>query len=123
MNGELELALFSADHGIELDQGLAAAQAEWGRRKSIHAADALAWQLHAHGRHGEALALANDALRLGTPNALFHFHRGMIHRALGNRGAARQDLSRALAINPHFSTLHGPVARDILARLAGGTRR
>ena len=123
VNGDLELALFSADHGKELDQGLAAARAEWERRRSIHAADALAWQLHAHGRHAEALVLANQALRLGTPNALFHFHRGMIHRALGESAAARQDLSRALAINPHFSTLHGPAATEALAGLGGGASR
>ena len=123
VNGDLELALFSADQHVDLDQGLTAAQAEWGRRKSIHAADALAWQLHTHGRHAEALALADQALRLGTPNALFHFHRGMIERALGDTAAARRDLSRALAINPHFSTLHAPAATKALAGLGQGTRR
>lgn len=123
VNGDLELALFSADHRVDVDQGLAAAQAEWARRKGIHVADALAWQLHAHGRHAEALALADQALRLGTPNALFHFHRGMIHRALGDSTAARQDLSRALTINPHFSILHGPTAAKALAGLGGGTHR
>ena len=123
VNGDLELALFSADHRIDLDQGLAAAQGEWGRRKGIHAADGLAWQLHAHGRHAEALVLANQALRLDTPNALFHFHRGMIQRALGDSAAARRDLSRALAINPHFSTLHAPAARESLTGLGEGTRR
>ena len=123
VNGDLELALFSADHRVDLDQGLAAAQAEWVRRKSIHAADALAWQLHAHGRHVEALVLADQALRLGTPSALFHFHRGMIHQAIGDRAAARRDLTRALAINPHFSALHAPAAHEVLAGLDGGARR
>lgn len=123
VNGDLELALFSADHRVGLDQGLAAAQAEWARRKSIHAADALAWQMHAHGRHAEALVLSDQALRLGTPSALFHFHRGMIHQAMGDRAAARQDLARALAINPHFSTLHAPAANEVLAGLDRGARR
>ena len=71
----------------------------------------------------EALALADQALRLGTPNALFHFHRGMIDQALGDTAAARQDLSRALAINPHFSTLHAPAATEALAGLERETRR
>lgn len=122
VNGDLELALFSADHGIELDRGLAAAEADFGRRQgNIHAADALAWQLHAHGRHTEALAHADRALRLGTPNALFHFHRGVIRQALGDSVGARQDLGRALALNPHFSTLHAPTARG-LTGAAGGAR-
>ncbi|HEX6382318.1 MAG TPA: tetratricopeptide repeat protein [Acidimicrobiia bacterium] len=123
VNGDLELALFSADHRVDLDQGLAAAQAEWTRRPSIHAADALAWQLHAHGRPAEALPLADQALRLGTSNALFYFHRGMIKHALGETAGVRQDLSRALAINPHFSTIHAPAAAETLAGLDTGARR
>lgn len=123
VNGDLELALFSADHRVDLEQGLAAARAEWTRRPSVHAADALAWQLHAHGRHAEALPLTDQALRLGTSNALFHFHRGMIKQALGDSAGARQDLSRALAINPHFSTLHAPAAAEVLAGLDLGARR
>ena len=123
VNGDLELALFSADHRVDLDQGLAAAEAEWTRRPSIHAADALAWQLYAHGRYAEALPLMNQALRLGTSNALFNFHRGMIKQAMGDTAGARQDLSRALAINPQFSTLHAPAAAEVLAGLDTGARR
>lgn len=121
VNGDLEMALFSADQGVDLDRGLAAAEADFGRRPdNIHAADALAWQLHAHGRHTEALVLADRALRLGTPNALFHFHRGTIRRALGDPAGARQDFERALAINPHFSTLHAPAARTLAAAGVAG---
>jgi tetratricopeptide (TPR) repeat protein len=116
----LELALFSADHGVSLSDGLRAAREEWRRRQSIHVADALAWQLHAHGADAEALALADEALRLGTRNALFHFHRGMIQRSLGNSAAARRDFEAALSINPHFSLLHAPAAAQVLAELRGG---
>lgn len=115
VNGDLELALFSADHQVGLADGLAVARGEWSRRQSIHVADALAWQLHAHGRHAEALQMADQALRLGTRNALFHFHRGMIQRALGNDRAARADLEQAMVINPHFSILHAPTATRALA--------
>lgn len=123
VNGDLELALFSADHGVDLDRGLAAAQAEWGRRQSIHAADALAWQLHAHGRDAEALPLADRALHLGTRNALFLFHRGMIRHSLGQTTAAAEDLHRAMAINPHFSVLHASTATATLSALEQGPRR
>jgi Flp pilus assembly protein TadD len=85
----------------------------------VFVADALAWQLHAAGRDREALVHADEALRLGTRNALFHFHRAMIESALGRRDAARADFQSALAINPHFSVIHAPEAVEHLAALGG----
>lgn len=117
VNVDLEFALFSADHRIDLEAGLAAAEGEWARRKSVHVADALAWQLYAHGRFREALRMSEEALRLGTESALFLFHRGMIERALGNDDAARRDLARAIDINPHFSVLWAKDAADTLSGL------
>jgi tetratricopeptide (TPR) repeat protein len=114
---DLELSLIRADHGLELDQGLAAAQAEWGRRHSVLAADALAWQLHAHGRDGEALGYADEALHLGTRNPLLLFHRGMIEKGLGHNDAARRDLAAAVGLNPGFSILHAGTAAHALADL------
>jgi tetratricopeptide (TPR) repeat protein len=119
VNVDLEIALFDADHRVDLAAGLAAAQHEWERRQSIHVADALAWELYANGRSDDALAFADRALALGTRNALFFFHRGMIERALGRTAAARRDLSTALAINPHFSVLWSARAATILAGLGG----
>ncbi|HYT80810.1 MAG TPA: tetratricopeptide repeat protein [Actinomycetota bacterium] len=119
VNVDLEIALFDADHGVELANGLAAARKEWTRRRSIQVADALAWELYANGRDREALRYANRALRLGTRNALFVFHRGMIERALGRLRAARRDLSVALEINPHFSILWSERAAQVLASLGG----
>ena len=54
------------------------------------------------------------ALRLGTLEAPMLFHRGMIERCLGNGGAARAFLWRALAVNPYFSLRHVPVAEAAL---------
>jgi tetratricopeptide (TPR) repeat protein len=119
VNVDLEIALFDADHGVDLANGLAAARQEWARRKSVHVADALAWELYANGRYGEALGYANEALRLGTQSPLFLFHRGMIERALGKTRAARRDLAAALEINPHFSILWSKRAEQVLAQLGG----
>jgi tetratricopeptide (TPR) repeat protein len=121
VNVDLESSLYSADHGVDLKRGLAAAQAEYTRRHSLFVADALAWQLHAAGRDREAIVHADEALRLGTRNALFHFHRATIEEALGRLGAARADFEEALVINPHFSTLHAPEAAQHLAALGGPT--
>ncbi|HYT30238.1 MAG TPA: hypothetical protein VEN82_05635, partial [Actinomycetota bacterium] len=76
VNVDIDIALFNADHGTDLAAGLSAARAEWGRRKSIFVADALAWELHANGQDAQALAYANRALELGTKSALLCFHRG-----------------------------------------------
>ena len=115
VNVDLELALFDADHRASPDRGVTAARAEWNRRHSVNVADALAWALHAAGNDREALRYSRFALRLGTRSALFHFHKGMIERSLGQLAAARADLATALEINPHFSTLWAPVAARALA--------
>jgi tetratricopeptide (TPR) repeat protein len=117
VNIDLEQALFNADHHVDVAGGLAAARAEWKKRRSVFVADALAWSLYANGRHHEALTYARSALRLGTRNALFFFHKGMIERALGMSDAARRDLGEAMAINPHFSFLWAPRVRRILEEL------
>jgi tetratricopeptide (TPR) repeat protein len=117
VNMDLEIALFDADHSVNLAEGLAAAQREWGRRQSIAVADALAWELYANGRYAEARTYSDRALHLGTRNALFLFHRGMIERALGRTSAAAKDLRTALEVNPHFSILWSDRAGAALASL------
>ncbi len=116
VNVDLELALFDADHG-DPTSALTAAHDEWSRRRSIHVADAYAWALHANGRDADAARFAAKAMALGTRNALFAYHAGIIQMDLGNRIAARALLRRALAINPHFSILHAAEARNTVIRL------
>ena len=117
VNVDLELALYNADHGRPAE-ALAAAEAEWGKRQSIFTADAYAWALHVNGRNAEALEHARTATALGMRNALFDYHRGMIEASLGEDGAARTSLRRALETNPNFSPLHAPLAEAALAELA-----
>jgi len=118
VNVDLELALYDADHGDPAG-ALSSARAEWARRHSIHVADAYAWALYANDRYRMASSFARRALALGTRNALFLFHAGMIRLKLGDRGGARRDLARALAINPNFSIQHAGEAARTLARLEG----
>ncbi len=120
VNVDLELALFDADHG-DPEGALVAARAEWARRRSVHVADAYAWALYANGRYQRASAFAERALALGTRNALFLFHAGMIRLELGDETGARRYLSRALATNPNFSILHADDAARILSRLGTAT--
>ena len=119
---DLEIALFESDHagGDSARAALRAARAEWSRRRSVHVADAYAWALYANGKYRRASALSAEALRLGTRNALFLFHAGMIRLRLGDEPAARSFLQEARDVNPYFSVRWSPVLRDTLARLGDG---
>jgi tetratricopeptide (TPR) repeat protein len=119
VNTDLEIATYDADHG-EPERALRAARAEWVRRQSVHVADALGWALYVNDRPEEALRYAERALALGTRNATFLFHAGMIERALGDDARALQLLREALAVNPHFSILHVPTAERVAAELEAG---
>ncbi len=116
VNLDLELALYDAANGRELE-ALQAASAAWRERKGVFVEDAYAWALHVNGRDRQALTHAIAAQRIGTRNALFAFHRGMIEKSLGRVPEARRSLARALTINPHFSPIFAPEARQALAKL------
>jgi tetratricopeptide (TPR) repeat protein len=120
VNVDLELALFDADHG-DPEGALVAARAEWARRRSVHVADAYGWALFANGRYQRASKFAERALALGTRNALFLFHAGMIRLELGDEAGARRYLSRSVATNPNFSILHADDAVRTLSRLGTAT--
>jgi tetratricopeptide (TPR) repeat protein len=93
------------------------AEAEWHRRRFADVADTLAWALHLAGRDTDAIEYARRADTLGPRNAGYAFHRGMIELSLGNRSAARTQLTRALHLNPHFSPWYAPIAARTLADL------
>ena len=98
---DLALAEYEADHGSAA-RAVQHARAEWSRRQSAVAADALGWALHKAGRDAEALTYANRALARGWRNALFAHHRAEIHRALGNTASARLDALLVREYNPRF---------------------
>lgn len=116
---DVEMVLYQADHGRPA-QALESAQLQYDSRRSAHVLDAMAWALHVNGRDTEALDLSLRAQQLGTRNALWAYHRGMIQLSLGRREDARASLEEALATNPGFSTLHAPLARAALDELAAG---
>lgn len=98
VHGELEIATLEADHGSPR-AALRAARLEWSRRHSVHVADALAWALHRNGRSREALRFSRAATRLGTPDAQFWLHRGLIEEALGRDIVARRHLAHGLRVD------------------------
>lgn len=115
-NIDLELALFLADHGSAAE-ALPLAEAEWARSRGIHAADGMAWALHANGRDREALRYARLATRLGTQEPSLWAHRGIIEAALGMTDAARTHLRMSLSMDPGESPWQRAQAEDALSAL------
>jgi tetratricopeptide (TPR) repeat protein len=114
---DMEIALFNADHDQHLIETLDLARRAYENRPSIHGADALAWVLFKNGHYEEAEKYSEEALQLGTQDALKLFHAGMIALKLGDEPQARQYLEQVLMINPHFSILHAEEARRTLQTL------
>jgi tetratricopeptide (TPR) repeat protein len=116
---DLELALFTADHGRpeDLPIAVARARAQVAARPSIVAWNILGWTLYRSGDLDGAAEASEQALRLGTQNALMQFHAGMIAAARGQSAEAIALLESALDLNPHFSIRYAPEARATLERL------
>ncbi|WP_338697027.1 tetratricopeptide repeat protein [Streptomyces sp. Q6] len=116
----LVLGRFEADHG-DADAAVERLRAEWKRAPSVAAADALGWALHRAGDDDEAIGLlrrATDRQKGGTVrSALFMYHRGAVERELGLYGPARRHIGEALRINPAFSPLLAPRAREAMEAL------
>jgi hypothetical protein len=112
-----QLALFYADHERQPAEALRLAREDMRTRGGVYADDALAWTLYKNQRLVEAKRASARALRLGTEDASFHYHAGMIAAGLGRRRTATRHLARALAVNPHFDLRQAPLARTTLASL------
>ena len=109
------LALAYADRGRNLDRALAMIHEEMKTRRDVYEHDALAWVLYQRKQFAEARQASDKALELNTPEPAFHYHAGMISRALGDRAASRKHLERALALNPNFDPKQAALARAALS--------
>lgn len=114
---DVDFITFWADREIKLRRALREARILYRERKSAAVSDSLAWALYANGRFEEALRLAREAIRRSVGDAGYHYHAGMISRALGDKGAARDYLRKALALDPSWSIIESERARNILASL------
>ncbi|MDQ1703372.1 MAG: hypothetical protein QOF57_2624 [Frankiaceae bacterium] len=117
---DTDATLYYADHG-DPAKALAIGAAGIRARPFLEMQDAYGWALHASGRDAEALTWARKALAPGMRNALFHYHLGMILKALGRKQSARTELTTALRINPHFNPLQVPLARAALTDLGASS--
>jgi tetratricopeptide (TPR) repeat protein len=112
-----QLVLFSVNHDRNVTDALRLAQEELVVRKDVYGYDAEAWALLANGRASDADAAMQQALVLGTRDALLDYHAGMIALALGDTARARTSLTAALAIKGALDPLSAARAEAALGKL------
>jgi tetratricopeptide (TPR) repeat protein len=117
VQGDLLTAKFYADHDRNLPEALKMAEEEYRTRKNVYAADVLAWCYYQNGRLEEAKRYIGIALAHNTPEAVFHFHKGMIYARAGDRTNAQLELYKALSTNPNFDPIQAPAAADMIQQL------
>ncbi len=117
INVGIDRALFDADHDRDLPAALRLARAEAASRHDVRTMDILAWVLYKNHDYPAALGAERQALRLGTRDANFYFHMGLIDNALGDGVGARAYLQGALLLNPLFDVRQAPVAVAALHRI------
>jgi tetratricopeptide (TPR) repeat protein len=94
VNGDVELAVFEADHG-SARRAVVLARRAWAEAPSVRSADALGWALHRAGHSRVALGWARRALALGSRDPAFLAHAGLIARAAGEPERAARWLAGA----------------------------
>jgi tetratricopeptide (TPR) repeat protein len=113
-----DLAVFYADHDEKPAEAVALARKEFEVRHDIYTWDALAWTLYKDGQFDEAYKAGQHALNYGTRDSLLLYHAGLEAMSAGKEQQAEEELSAALAINPHFHLTYADSARTSLQTLA-----
>lgn len=110
---------FRLDHGMRLGETREVLEREIEGRRDVLGWDLLAWSRYLTGDLALAREAMAQALRMGTRDATFFFHAGMIARTSGEREVARRYLVQALEVNPSFHHRDAAAARRALAELVG----
>jgi tetratricopeptide (TPR) repeat protein len=111
-----ELVLLEADHGSPA-KALAGAREAWRLAPGAKSAEALAWALHTVGRSGAAYPLARRAVELHRGDPAVLYRAAQVAAGAAETAQARGWLREALAVNPRFSPVDAPRARQLLADL------
>jgi tetratricopeptide (TPR) repeat protein len=112
------LALFYADHD-RADEALRLAEEGLQVRHDIFGYDTQAWALYRLGRLSEAREAIDNALTLGTRDAVLLFHAGSISLALGEKDRAVSELEAALGLNRYFHPIFASQAEALLKEAQG----
>lgn len=117
-NVDRELALFSANHRINLQDAVARAKRDYQTRPAnIDACDTYAWALFQNGAAAEALPLIHSAIRMNTQHATLFYHAAAIYEANNLRDSATIMLNKATAINSRIDLINRAAADSLRMRL------
>ncbi len=95
---DMEEADFLADHDRELPRALELAGVQIRRRPGhLHANETYAWALFKNDRAAEAIPFIENAMRLGTGDAMVHYRAGRIYAGAGRPADAARQYRLALA--------------------------
>ena len=111
------LALIYANQDRNPAKSLELAEADLQVRRDVFTYDAYAWALFKNRRYDEAWKASEKAMKLGTPEAMFYYHAGLIANARAEAAASKQLLEKALKLNPGFDVRQAAVARKVLLSL------
>ncbi len=112
-NVRMEYADFLADQDTMLDKALSLARTEYKRRPNhLHALETYAWALYKNGDARAAVPLIEQALRLGTGDAMVHYRAATIYYHLGQTEPARYHFEQALSNN---LLVESPATADLAA--------
>lgn len=95
-----DLAVFLADQVGRAAEALEVAQKDLALRQDVRAYDVLAWALYRNRRFDEAATAIDAALQMGTRDADFYYHAGMIYQARGEDERADAYFKQALQLRP-----------------------
>lgn len=117
-NIDRELALFSANHRINLNDAVARAKRDHQTRPTnIDACDTYAWALFQNGSAAEALPLIRSAIRMNTQHATLFYHAAAIYAANNLRDSAAIMLNKATTINSRIDLINRAAADSLRLRL------
>lgn len=112
------IAVYLADHGLRPAEAYAIAQREIAVRDDIYAEDTLAWCAAKAGKWDIARTASAKALRFDTEDPRLQYHAGVIAQHFGDKSAAVHRYSRALTLNPQFSSTQTDDARRQLSSIS-----
>ena len=99
-NANRQLILYEAEYAHNSREALRIARLEATRRHDVFTLDAYAWALAASGQYAEAKAQMEKALALGTEDATFFYHAGVIASKLDDQSRAEVYFKQSLDLNP-----------------------
>lgn len=115
------LAWLYSEHGGDPEEALQLAQsARQAEPADPHISDTLGWIYYKRGLYRRAVALLEDSAQKLPDSAVIHYHLGMTYYRLADNEAARQALSRALALDGAFRGAEE--ARRVLSTLPSSIR-